>query len=99
MSGDSYAHLAVLTLDLHIPASQSLKTKRMALKSLKDRVRGKFNVSIAEIGEQDKWQRSEIAVCMVGNDKQYVEGALQSVLDYVREERAVSLIDSSIEFV
>jgi uncharacterized protein len=67
--------IALLTLDIHIPHAQSLKDKRMILRSLRDRLRAKFNVSVAEVDHQDLWQRAQMSVVMVGSD----EGFLQKV--------------------
>lgn len=98
MSGPT-VHIALLSLRLHIPASQSLKAKRMVLKSLKDRLRSRFNASVAEVGELDKWQLAEIGVCMIGSDRPHLDGAAQSVLAFVGEDRAVEVIDHVLEFV
>ena len=65
--------IGVLTLDIHIQTATSLKEKRMVLKSFKDKIRKKFNVSIAEIDYQDKWQRSKISIVQVGNDYHYIQ--------------------------
>ena len=54
--------IALLTLDIHIPHAHSLKDKRMILRSLKDRLRSKFNVSVSEVDHQDLWQRSQVSV-------------------------------------
>lgn len=74
--------IALLTLDIHIPHAQSLKDKRMVLRSLKDRLRGKFNVSVSEVEHQDLWQRSQVSVVTVGSD----EAFLHKVLEQAAEE-------------
>lgn len=91
-------HVALLSVEIHIPASQSLKSKRMVLKSLKDRLRSRFNVSVAEVGDWDKWQRAQFCVCMIGCDKGHLDGSLQSVLSYVRQDRSIHIIDHELEF-
>lgn len=96
---ESVSHVVVLTLLLHLPRPQSLKEKRMVLRSLKDRLRTRFNVSIAELGEMDKWQKSELGVCAIGNDRSYLEGTAESVARFVSEERSVAVIDHEIFFV
>ena len=65
--------ITLLTIELVIPYAQSLKDKRSAIRGLKDRIRSKFNASVAEVGYQDKWQRSVVAVCLVGGDKRHLE--------------------------
>ena len=65
--------IALLTLDIHIPHAQSLKDKRMVLRSLKDRLRTKFNVSVSEVDHQDLWQRAQVSVVTVGSDEKFLE--------------------------
>ncbi|MEH6358618.1 MAG: DUF503 domain-containing protein [Pseudomonadales bacterium] len=66
---DQTCFITFLTIELVIPYAQSLKDKRREIRGLKDRIRGKFNASVAEVGYQDKWQRAVLAVCLVGSDK------------------------------
>jgi len=58
-----------VVFDLHIPYANSLKSKRMVVKSFKEKLRSKFNVSVAEIGGQDTWQTAQIAVVTVAQDE------------------------------
>lgn len=81
---DTTTHIGVLSVELHIPASQSLKDKRRVLKSLKDRVRSRFNVSISEVGELEKWQRSVLGVCMINRDKKHIMGHFEAVLSLIQ---------------
>ena len=60
--------ITLLTIELVIPYAQSLKDKRSAVRGLTDRIRSKFNASVAEVEYQDKWQRAVLAVCFVGNE-------------------------------
>ena len=89
--------IGVCTIEMHIPESGSLKTKRHSLKSLKDRIRSKFNVSVAEIDHNDLWQKASLAVAAVSNDKSYLNQTLDHVLDMVRSVPEVSLLDYHIE--
>ncbi len=75
--------VGVLRLTLHLPDPGSLKSKRHLVRSAIDRVRAKFNVSIAEVAENDLWQRSVIGVAAVGNDHAFVNEALDKVADFV----------------
>lgn len=90
--------IGILTVALHIPAAQSLKDKRMVLKSLKDRARAKFNVSIAELDGQDKWQVATCAFAMVGNDRRYLDSCLQNLASYVQTFRGCEVSDYGISF-
>ena len=89
--------IGVCTIEMHIPESSSLKTKRHSLKSLKDRIRSKFNVSVAEVDYNDLWQKASLAVAAVSNDKSYLNQTLDHVLDLVRSVPEVSLLDYHIE--
>jgi uncharacterized protein YlxP (DUF503 family) len=75
--------LATLTIHLHLPACASLKEKRGRIKPLIARLRREFNVSVAEMDLQDKWQEAVIICAMVGNERGYLESALQNVAKWV----------------
>jgi uncharacterized protein len=89
--------IGVCTIEMHIPESGSLKTKRHSLKSLKDRIRAKFNVSVAEVDDNDLWQKASLAVAVVSNDKPHLNQTLDHVLDLVRSVPDVNLLDYHIE--
>ena len=93
------AHIALLMLDLHIPEARSLKDKRSVLKSIKDKLSNNFNISISEIGEQDKWQRAVLGVTMIANDKKYVESTLSKIRDKADLHPRASIIDSNLEWL
>ena len=89
--------IGVCTIEMHIPESGSLKTKRHSLKSLKDRIRSRFNVSVAEVDHNDLWQKSSLAVAAVSNDKSHLNQTLDHVVNLVRSVREVHLLDYQIE--
>ena len=91
--------VGILQIELSIPDAFSLKDKRQAVKSLKDRIGHNHNVSIAEVGALDEHRRSILAVAMVSNDKAYVEGALSKLVDLVRMTSNVVLQDYQMEFL
>src|SRR5512142_3270637 len=75
--------VGVLRLTLYLPDPGSLKSKRHLLRSAIDRVKAKFNVSIAEVGDNDLWQRSVVGVAAVGNDHAFVNETLDKVADFI----------------
>jgi len=75
--------VGVLRLTLHLPAPGSLKSKRHLVRSAVDRVKARYNVSIAEVAENDLWQRSVVGVSAVGNDAAFVHETLDKVADFV----------------
>ena len=81
------ASIGVLTLEIVLQDSHSLKDKRHVVKSLKDRLRNKFNVAVAEIDYHDLWQRAAVAAVTVSSDHAHAEQVLQSV-----EEEAAALL-------
>lgn len=89
--------VGVLQLELFIPQSNSLKSKRQILKSLKDKIRNKFNTSVAEINSLDKWQRQTLAVACVNSDRRLINSIFSKIVDLVDAQHAVELIDYKIE--
>lgn len=77
--------------------SDSLKDKRRVVKSIKDRVRNKFNVSIAEIDALDKWQWATLGVACVSNDSRFANSVLSNVVNLIEEVDLVELMDYEIE--
>jgi uncharacterized protein YlxP (DUF503 family) len=73
------ASVGVLTFELRLEHAHSLKDKRQVVKSLKDRLRARFNVAVAEIGEQEKWQHAIVAAVTISESQKTAEEALQRV--------------------
>jgi uncharacterized protein YlxP (DUF503 family) len=76
-------HIGVLVIEMLIYSSNSLKEKRFVLRSVKDRLKNKFNVSVAEIGYQEKWQRSQLGIAIISNQHSHVENSLQQVFQFL----------------
>lgn len=86
--------LALTTWDLHLPGCHSLKEKRGVLKPLTTGLRRSLNVSVAETGHQDLWQRAEIACAVVGTARPVVEEVLRAADRVVEETDGVRIVDS-----
>ena len=71
--------IAFLTLELHIEAAQSLKDKRQVVRSLKDRLRAHFNVSVAELDANGLWNRATVGVVSVSDSRDYLDGLMKNV--------------------
>jgi uncharacterized protein YlxP (DUF503 family) len=83
--------VGIARMTLFIPASHSLKDKRMVLRRLKAEVRDKFNAAIAEVGDHDLWQRAALGVTVVGHPRAFAEASLDEVIRFVQaraEDRA-----------
>jgi hypothetical protein len=91
--------VGLLTLELHIPQAQSLKDKRQILRSLKDKLRGHFNVAVSELEYHDTWQRSVIGIVTLSNEQQHVEESLQKVLAEADRILGPVLISHTVEMI
>ena len=91
--------IGVITWDLEIIGVQSLKEKRSVVKSLKDRLHDRFNVSAAETAHQDVWQRAEITACVVAGDSRLAESVLQQTDELVAREYRARIINTRREFI
>jgi len=91
--------VGLLTLELHIADAQSLKDKRQVLRSLKDKLRHKFNVAVAEMDHHDAWQRSVVGVVTLSNEEKHVREVLQKALDEADEILGSLLVNQAIEIV
>ncbi len=92
-------HVGVLQFTLTIPHAVSLKDNRRVVKSIKDRTRRKFNVSIAEIDDLDEWTRATLGAVMAGRDVAYINGALDKLINALDSERDATLADHQLEIV
>lgn len=91
--------IGILTLEIHVEHSHSLKEKRHVVKSLKDRLRERFNVSVAEIDFLDSWQNSVIAAVTVSNDRVRAEQVLQAVEAHAASLLGGALAGTSVEWI
>jgi len=91
--------VAILTVELAIYESMSLKDKRRVIKSLKDRLAHRFNVSVAEVDHADTMRRATLGIAMVSNDTRHLNQALDKMLNLIRAAAGVSLIDVEREIV
>ncbi len=91
--------VGLLQIDLFIGQSDSLKTKRFVLNSIKDRIKNKFNVSVAEVDNLDKWQRSTLGLAMVANEKKILEQTLTKILNFIDRYDQVEIIDQQFEII
>ena len=91
--------IGVITWELEIFGAQSLKEKRSVVKSLKDRLHDRFNVSAAETAHQDVWQRAELTACVVAGQKKIAEQVLESADRLVAAEARARIIQTFRQFL
>jgi uncharacterized protein YlxP (DUF503 family) len=90
--------IGFLSLEIHFPHSRSLKEKRKELNSLKDRIRKKYNVALAELDYQDTWQRTKIGIVTLNSQAGIVKQVLSKIRAEVIEHIAGEVIESEIHF-
>jgi uncharacterized protein YlxP (DUF503 family) len=91
--------IGVCQLDFLIPENQSLKGKRHVLRKMIDRVRHQFNVAISEVGDNDLWQRGQIGICTVGNDRRHINSSLDKVIDFIEKMNLVEMVRTEMEII
>jgi uncharacterized protein len=91
--------VGLLTLEIHIPDSRSLKDKRQVLRSLKDRLRARFNVAVAELDYQDSWQRAQVGIVSLSNNAAHLEQSLRAVLSEAEEILGRDLASHDLEML
>ena len=91
--------IGILTISLSIPEARSLKDKRSVLRSLKDRILNKMNVSVAEIGDQDTWRFSEMAFVTVGANHEIVQKRVSEISTFVRSNPRYVVMDLRTEMI
>ncbi|MGD8630373.1 MAG: DUF503 domain-containing protein [Gammaproteobacteria bacterium] len=96
---DPAIFISLLTMELLIPWARSLKDRRSAVRGLKDRLRSRFNASVAEVAYQDKWQRVILAVCIVDNDRRRLEATMARVRQLTEEAHDLEITDMRQEWL
>ena len=91
--------IGILRLVIFIQDSNSLKEKRMVLHSLKARLRNNFNVAVAQIGDEDKWQKSTLAIVGVEKNRNNTNSILSKVVNFIENTNCIELIDYEMELI
>jgi uncharacterized protein YlxP (DUF503 family) len=86
-------------VELHVHESRSLKAKRGVVRSVTQRVRNRFNLSVAEVGGQDTWQRAVLGLTTAGSDAQRVRAVLERALDYIEDLHLAEVRHVDVELV
>ena len=89
--------VGLCTVELFIPDGHSLKEKRQVLQSLKTRLRDKFNLSVAEVGDQDLWQKAILGMACVANESAHVNQVLDQAVNLIQSVPVIQLVRSRIE--
>ncbi len=89
--------VGVCSIELYLYENHSIKGKRQVLRKIKDRVKSRFNVSIAEVDYNDKWQRAMLGIAVVSNDQRHVYQVLTAVVDLIERMYVAEIVDYRIE--
>lgn len=84
--------------EIHIPDAGSLKSKRGVIKGLKERLRSRYNVSVAEVDHLDLWQRATLAIVIVSNEQKHANSVLSSVVKHMERDYRAQLLDYELSF-
>jgi len=95
----SVARVALGTVELHLPAVGSLKEKRHVLKGLKEKVRHRFEVSVAEVDHHDSWQRATLAVACVSHESRHANEVVSKAVHFLESVVDGNVIDISVEIL
>jgi len=88
--------IGLLLLEVHFPHATSLKDKRAALAGFKEKIRRRFNVALAEVAHQDKWQLASLAFITVNNERGIVDQTLEKIIDEAEASLAGQIVQSKI---
>ncbi len=89
--------VAAAQLTLFIPENNSLKGKRKVVKSLIEKVRHRFEASVAEVDDNDLWQKATLGVALVGNDARLLTTRLDQISTFIENQHLAEIVDSRVE--
>lgn len=89
--------VGTLKIEFRLVDNRSLKGKRKVVRSMVDKVKARFNVSIAEVGSNDKWQKIELGISAVGNDRRHIDSSLNHVLGFLDSLCLAQIVNTEIE--
>jgi uncharacterized protein len=91
--------VGLFQFDLILPQSDSLKAKRLVLKSLKTRLQNKFNVSVAEVDYNEKWQRALLGIAIVSNEKKFIDKTFNQIFNLIDDNDQSEIVDHQVEII
>ena len=92
--------IGLLTVEIHSPHSRSLKDKRMTVKAMKDRLRRRFNVAVAETGYQELWQRSVLSAVSVSSERSGLQNMMEAMVRDIEDRYSDELsLDIEVELI
>jgi len=91
--------VGTLKIEFMLFDNRSLKGKRKVVRSMVDKVKSRFNVSIAEVGSNDKWQKIELGISAVGNDRRHIDASLNHILDFLDALYLAQIVNTEMDII
>ena len=91
--------VGTLKIELHLHDNHSLKGKRKVVRSMVDKMKHRFNAAIAEVGSNDNWQRIELGITTVGNDRRHIESSLGNILAFLESLYLAEIVNTESEIL
>jgi hypothetical protein len=91
--------VGTLKIEFLLVENRSLKGKRKVVRSMVDKVKSRFNVSIAEVGSNDKWQKIELGISAIGNDRRHIDSSLSHVLEFLDSLCLAQIVNTQFEII
>jgi uncharacterized protein len=91
--------VGTLKMEFRIQDNHSLKGKRKIVRSMVDRLKHRFNASVAEVGSNDNWQRIELGISTVGNDRRHIESSLGNIVSFVESLYLAEIVNTESEIL
>ncbi len=91
--------VGTLKIEFYLAGNRSLKGKRKVVRSMVDKVKSRFNMSIAEVGSNDKWQKIELGISAVGNDRRHIDSSLNHVLGFLDSLCLAEIMNTEVEII
>ncbi len=91
--------VGVIRVELYLPSVRSLKEKRKEIKSIKERLRNNFNISVAEIGNNDLWQRGSLGVALTGRDTSFIQESIDRIVDFIERNWSHLILEISTDII
>lgn len=89
--------VGVCRLEIFVPESSSLKSKRFVLSSIKKKIKNKFNVSVAEVENNDKWQRISLGISIVSNERKFIDMNIEGILKLIENDGRMEILSHLLE--
>ena len=92
-------YVGIIQVDLEIPGATNLKDKRRVVRSIKDRLRNRFQVATAEVGVLDNCREASLGISLVSNDAAHAQKRCQSILNFLEKQREAAVADTQVEIL